>query len=792
MNNTKLPILVLKNIILFPHSEIRLELENDKDKELVSLADSYYNKHILIVHPNDELEDTIDKTSFPRIGVIGYINMKLDLPNNKTRIVIRGLNRVKVLSYSEEVDDVKVSSFEEVKKTELSLTESMAYSRSLIKQTENYIEHSPNVSNSILSDILGVNDIDKMTDILTMFIPGSYGRKLEYLNEVNAISRVMMLLDDINLEISVTDLEQEIDDRVSYELDKSQREYILNEKIKIMKNELGEGYDKDREIDKLKHKLRNSDIPYYVKDRLELEIKRYEATPVMSSEIGMIKTYIDTLFALPWNKYTKDNVDLALAKEKLDSTHYGLFDVKERVLEYLALSQMTKGLNSPIICFVGPPGVGKTTFAKSIAEAIGRKYVKISVGGVNDEADIVGHRRAYIGSAPGKIIDGIKRSGSSNPVFVIDEIDKMTKDIKGDPASSLLEVLDKEQNKYFVDHYIEEQFDLSKVMFILTANYMDRIPEELLDRLEIIEISSYTEFEKFNICKNYIIPNGIKIHGLSDYNVEFTDDAIRMIIRNYTKEAGVRELERKVYSIFRKIIKGIVVDNKKSLNIIDEGIVKELLGNPIFTNTVNKDKEDVGIVNGMSYTIYGGDILKIEVNFYQGDGKIITTGSLGNVFIESAKIALSYIKSNYKKFDIDYEKLLNSDIHIHVPEGAVKKDGPSAGIAITTAIVSAFTDLKIKSNISMTGEITLRGDVLPVGGLKEKVIGAKNAGVKKIFVPSGNKKDIEELDKEITEGLKFIYVDTYLDVYDSIKEKKKIKKEKKEKKEIKETKETSK
>ena len=777
MNNKKLPVLVLKNIILFPHSEIRLELENDKDKELVSLADSYYNKHILIVHPEDALEDSIDSSSFPRIGVIGYINMKLDLPNNRTRIVIRGLDRVKVLSYTDE-EGTKVSNFEEVKKSELSLSEQMAYSRSLIKQTEYYIEHSPNASNSILSDILGVNDIDKITDILTMFIPGTYERKLEYLNEVSATARAMMLLDDINMEISVTDLEQEIEDRVAFELDKTQKEYILNEKIKIMRKELGEGYDKDLEVDSLKQKLNNPKLPKAIRDRLELEIKRYEATPAMSSEIGMLKTYIDTLFALPWNNYTEDNKDLNLAKEKLDSTHYGLDELKERIIEYLALAQMTNGLNNPIICFVGPPGVGKTTFAKSIADAIGRRYVKISVGGVNDEADIVGHRRTYIGAFPGKIIDGIKRAGVSNPVFVIDEIDKMTKDIKGDPASSLLEVLDKEQNKYFMDHYIEEQFDLSKVMFILTANYIERIPEELRDRLEIIEISSYTEYEKYNICKNHIIPNGIKEHGLENYNIDFTDDAIFKIIRNYTKEAGVRELERKVYAILRKLIKKIVVEKQETLNIIDEGMVKELLGNEIYSETKNKEKDSIGIVNGMSYTIYGGDILKIEVNFYEGEGKIITTGSLGNVFIESAKIALSYIKSNYKAFGIDYEKLSKSDIHIHVPEGAVKKDGPSAGIAITTAIISAFTNLKISSTISMTGEITLRGDILPVGGLKEKIIGAKKAGVKKVYLPKENEQEVSSFDKEITSGIKFIYVGNYLQVFEFLTEKKKIKSKK--------------
>ena len=769
MDKTKLPVLVLKNIILFPHSEIRLELENDKDKELISLADSYYNKHILIIHPNNELEASIDKTSFPRIGIIGYINMKLDLPNNKTRIVIRGLNRVKVLSYTSEVDGIKVSYFEDIKTPKLSSVEEMAYSRSLIKQTEYYIEHCPTASNSILSDILGVNDIDKITDILTMFIPGTYQRKLEYLNETSPTTRVMMLLDDINMEISVTELEQEIEDKISFELEKTQRDYILNEKIKIMKEELGEGYDKDRETTKLKERLKNSNIPISIKKRLELEIKRYESIPAMSSEIGMVRNYIDTLFSLPWNIYTKDNENLDDAMEKLNKTHYGLEEVKERVIEYLALNQMTKGVNNPIICLVGPPGVGKTTFAKSIASAINRKYTKISVGGISDEADIVGHRRAYIGSSPGKIIEGLKKAGSSNPVFVIDEVDKMTKDIKGDPASSLLEVLDKDQNKYFCDNYIEEEYDLSKVMFILTANYIDQIPIELLDRLEIIEISSYTENEKFNICKNYIIPNGIKSHGLEDANIEFTDDAISKIIKNYTKEAGVRELERKIHTILRKIVKEIIIDKKESLNIIDESIVIKYLGNEKYPDSKNnKYKSEIGIVNAMSYTIYGGDILKIEVDFYKGNGNIVATGSLGEVFIESTKIALSYIKSNYKKFGINYETLENSDIHIHVPEGAIKKDGPSAGIAITTAIISAFTNLKIKNNISMTGEITLRGEVLPVGGLKEKVIGAKKAGVDKIILPSSNKKDIEELDKEIINNLKFIYVDNYLQVFENL------------------------
>lgn len=767
MDKTKLPVLVLKNIILFPYNEIRIELENDKDKELASLADSYYNKHILIINPIDELEESIDKTSFPRIGVIGYINMRLEMPNNKTRIVIRGLNRVKVLSYSNSDSDIPVSSFEDIETKKLSLTEEMAYSRSLIKQTEYYIEHCPTAGNSILSDILGVNNTSKITDILTTFVPGTYMRKLEYLNEIDPTTRAMMLLDDINVEVSVAKLEEKIEDKISFELDKTQRDYILNEKIKIMKEELGEGYDKDSEVIELRNKITNPNIPLKVRKRLDLEVKRYESIPAMSSEIGMVRNYIEELLSLPWGKYTNDNKNLNDAKKILDESHYGLIEVKERVLEYLALNQLTGGLRSEVICFVGPPGVGKTTFAKSIAKAIGRKYTKISVGGVNDEADIMGHRRAYIGSSPGKIIDGIKRSNSMNPVFVIDEIDKMTKDIKGDPASSLLEVLDKEQNKYFSDHYIEEEFDLSKVIFILTANYKEQIPSELYDRLEIIEISSYTEYEKFNICRDYIIPKGIKSHGLTDVNVEFTDDAIFKIIRNYTKEAGVRELERKIYSILRKIVKKIVVDKQESLNIVDDAFVKKYLGNEIYTTTP-KTLNEVGVVNAMSYTACGGEILKVEVNYYKGNGNIIATGSLGDVFIESARIALSYIKSNYKRFGIDYDFLEKSDIHIHVPFLSVKKEGPSAGIAITTAIISAFTNLSVSNNISMTGEVTLRGEVLPVGGIKEKIIGAKTFGVRKLYLPIENKRDVECLEKEITSGIRFIYVDNYIQIFDSL------------------------
>ena len=764
MVETCLPVLVLRNIILFPQSEIRIELENDKDKELISLAESYYNKHILVVHPNDMFSENISVDDYPKIGVLGYINMKLDLPNNKTRIVIRGLNRVQVKNY-EKSDSFVTSVIDEIHYKKLDKYEEIAFSRSLIKQVEYYIEQNPNMSNSVLSQILGINDIDKITDVLVMSIPGTYERKLEYLNEVDPTNRVMMLLEDINQELKIIKLEQRIEEKVNTNIEKSQRDFILQEKIKAIKEELGVSYDKDTEIDSIRSKMDSISLPDKVRERLNIEISRYEATSMSSPEIGMIKTYIDTILSLPWNKKTIDNKDLNKAMSVLDSSHFGLNEVKIRIIEYLALLQMNNNTNSPIICLVGPPGVGKTTFAKSVADAMNRCFTKVSVGGINDESDIIGHKRAYIGSSCGKIIQGMKKAGSSNPVFVIDEIDKMTKDIKGDPASTLLEVLDKEQNKNFCDNYIEEEFDLSNVMFICTANYIDRIPLELLDRLEIIEMSSYTEYEKLNICKKHIIPKGIKEYNLEDVMIEFTDDAILKIIRDYTKEAGVRELERLILSILRKIIKDMIMLNNQSINIIDNGMVVHYLGKEKYSYHHKDSKALVGVVNGMSYTIFGGDILKIEVNYFKGHGSVITTGQLGDVFIESAKIALSYIKSNYKYFGVDYSVLEENDIHIHVPEGAIRKDGPSAGTALTTAIISAITKRKIPSNIAMTGEITLRGEILAIGGLKEKIIGAKRAGVTKIYLPSSNEKDLEEIEDYIKEGIRFIFVSNYKELY---------------------------
>ena len=491
-----------------------------------------------------------------------------------------------------------------------------------------------------------------------------------------------------------------------------------------------------------------------------------------SPELGMIRTYIETVLSLPWEVYTKDNDDLAKVKEVLDKSHFGLEQVKQRIIEYLAVKKNTNNLKSPIICLVGPPGVGKTTLAKSIADSLNRKVTKISVGGINDEAEIVGHRRTYIGSEPGLIISGMRKAGSSNPVFIIDEIDKMTKDIHGDPASSLLEVLDPEQNKNYTDHYIEEEFDLSKVMFITTANYYEQIPNELRDRLEIIELSSYTEYEKLDIARNYLIPNGLKEHGLSSNDVEFSREVILTIIRNYTKEAGVRDLSRNIATVLRKIVTDKLTGKNKDFYEITDYNIEKYLGKRKFTYTDVDIIEHVGVVNGLAYTPFGGDTLPIEAVAFPGTGKIILTGSLGDVMKESANLAFDYIKANYKKFNIPLEKLEKQDIHIHVPEGATPKDGPSAGVTITTTLISLLTDTSIHSNVAMTGEMTLRGKVLAIGGLKEKVIGAHRNGIKTIFIPINNDKDLDDIPEEIKKDIKFVLVDRYMDIYSNLFKKK--------------------
>ena len=762
---SNLPVLLLKNMVLFPYNEIRIEFDSDNEKKILSLAESCYDNSILIVNPSDNLESDPEIDELPNYGIVSKIKMKLDMPNGKTRIIISGESRAKIFAYSKD-EGIYEALYSNMPMEELSVKEEIAYVRALNKHIDVYVREVPYMSNTILSQTAGINNIDRLTDIVVLYLPINNERKQEYLKESSSTVRVKMILDDINRDIEILKLEQKIESDVAIGLEQTQKEFVLKEKIKAIREELGEEEQNESEI--LKDRINELECPKKVKEKLLLELNKYSMASSFSPETGIIRNYIDWLLSLPWNTFTEERKDLKKVRENMDSTHYGLETVKDRVIEYLAVKQNTNNLRSPIICLVGPPGVGKTTFAKNIAKSLNRKVTKISVGGINDEAEIIGHRRAYIGAAPGLIIQGMKRAGTKNPVFIIDEIDKMTKDIKGDPASSLLEVLDKEQNKYFVDHYIEEEFDLSSVMFIATANYLSQIPDELRDRLEIIELSSYTEFEKLNIAKNHLVVNQMKEHGLKESQVDFLDEAILALIRNYTKESGVRELDRLIATIMRKIVKKIVVDKSKAKYVINSDSLEEYVGIKKFLYNDNEEDERVGIVNGMAYTTFGGDILPIETVMFKGKEELVLTGSLGEVMQESAKIAFDYIKSNADVFGIDLDSIEGNTIHIHVPEGAIQKEGPSAGVALTTALISLFTDVPISSRISMTGEITLTGRILPIGGLKEKVIGAYRARVNKIFLPRENEKDLKEVPDDIKEKIEFIFIDNYLDIYNNI------------------------
>ena len=757
----KLLVLIINDMVIFPNTEVRLEYDNTYDKDMVSIVDKIEDDLVLIVNPIDDSDYNI--TSLPKYGVLGRLKLKLNVPNGKTRVVLEGLRRVEISNYSANEDE----HFFYAGYSEIDLTETKAesnYTNILIKAVENYIDKVPYMGNAIISQLSTVNSLSELCDLVASFLTLDYKRKKKYITIINPVDRCKSLIKDMNEDLKFIKLEQSIEAEVEKELSNAQKEYFLREKIKLMQQELGDTVSKDDEISSLKKKANKLKCNAKVKERILHEISRYETVNSNSPELGMIRDYIDCLLALPWNTYTKDNENLVKVKEILDSSHYALDEVKERIIEYLAVKQNTKNHRSPIICLVGPPGVGKTSLAISIAKSLNRNVAKISVGGINDEAEIIGHRRTYVGACPGRIIQGMKRAGTTNPVFIIDEIDKMTKDIKGDPASSLLEVLDPEQNSKFSDHYVEEEFDLSKVLFIATANYIDQIPYELRDRLEIINLSSYTEYEKLDIAKKHLIPKELEAHGLTPLQVQISDEAIMTIIRNYTKEAGVRELEREIASLFRKIVKKILLDNDCPFFDITPEKLVDFIGEKKFSYLENITKKEIGVVNGMAYTIYGGDILPIEATMFKGKGELILTGSLGDVMQESCRIALSYIKANTKLFNIDSKLLEENDIHIHFPEGAINKDGPSAGITITTALISLLRQEAVEKSISMTGEITLRGRVLTIGGLKEKVIGSHRAGIKTIFIPRENEKDLKEIPKEVSSDIEFILVESYEEI----------------------------
>ena len=764
MKKYNLPVILLKGIILLPQNTLKLEFDSkNTDNNVIDMSLLFHDNYILVV-------SEYDSRNLPKIGILSKIENNLVLPNGNTRVDIKGLRRVNIVEFLNlnKVKEPLESIVSEIEVEKVDNEEIII--NKLVKEIKSYVKNIPYISNSMISLIEKEKSLDKFTDIVVPTLINNRKRMLEYLNITNPNVRGEMLLKDIYQEKEMFQIERKIDMKIRKEMDDSQKEFLIKEKIKLLKEELGETSNKDSDVEKLKLRIDKLDCPKKIKERLNFELSRYETGSSMSPEVNVIRDYIEWLLDLPWNVFTKDNDDLRSVRASLDKSHYGLEEVKQRIIEYLAVKKLSKSNNSPIICLVGPPGVGKTSLAFSIAEAMKRNFVKISVSGIKDESEILGHRKTYVGASPGRIIASLKKAKSSNPLFLIDEIDKMSNEYHNDPVSSLLGVLDPEQNKYFSDNYIEEDFDLSHVLFILTANYIENIPEALRDRLEIINISGYTEFEKLDIATKHLLPKIIKEKGLNEDFININNDTILKIIRNYTKESGVRELERQLDKLVRKIVTQIVMNNIKvnKININDKVLEKYLGKEKYKFNT--KTKSQVGVVNGLAYTIYGGDTLPIEVNYFKGKGSLILTGSLGEVMKESASIALNYLKSNYQYYKINYDDLINNDIHIHVPEGAIKKDGPSAGIALTLAILSAITKTKIPNTLALTGEITLRGHVLAIGGLKEKSIGALRSGIKTIIIPFDNAKDLEELPDEVKNNIKFIKVKSFKEVYKVIKD----------------------
>ena len=762
MTQTNLPILYLRDVVLLPFNDIRLEFSNDIDKKILNIAESNYDGYVLLINLNDPLEEEPDYNTLPDIGILGKIKSKIDLPNGITRVVMTGIDRVEIVSINNNNDFLSAFVIS-TKEYDYNEVEASALRRVLYRKLDEYIDISPYMSNTVIGRITEVKNISKLSDIIVSELPLEYNEVLKYVSITNPMNRIREITLDLSKEIETVRLENEIEDNLKVKLEEEQKEYMLREKIKLIKEELGEVDLKDADIDKIRNKMNSLDLPESIIKRLNEEIDRYSLTSSASPEVTTIRTYIDWLLCLPWNKLSKDNTDVKKITEVLNNSHFGLESVKKRIIEYIAVKKKTNTSNSPIICLVGPPGVGKTSLASSIAKALNKDFVKVSLGGINDEAEILGHRRTYVGASPGKIIQQMKKANTSNPVFLIDEVDKLTKDYKGDPASALLEILDKEQNDKFCDNYIEEEFDLSNVMFILTANNIGGIPAPLLDRLEIIELSSYTIYEKLNIAKYHLIPDLLNEYKVK--NIKFTDSAIQKIITYYTKEAGARDLYRQIDSIIRK---AIINNDKSSKIVIDNGDVEAYLGATKYNITINDTNTKTGIVNGLVYTMYGGNILKVTCTLYPGKGNVTLTGALGDVIKESIYIALSYIKANNTMFKIDYKIFEEVDFHFHIEEGSIPKDGPSAGVTIVTAILSLLKNKIIPNNVSMTGEITLRGKILPVGGLKEKLIAATTNGIDTVYLPLESSKEFSLLPSEVRDNLNIILVEDYEDVYKSL------------------------
>ncbi len=758
---TRVPVICTRGIIVFPGLDVMIEVGRQKSINAVNEASANYDGMVWVVCQNDIMVDNPKKENLYEVGTLSKIKI-VRRKEGFMRVTFTGMKRAR-LSELEDSDDIMMASIQPLDDVQGDTMEEVA----LVKRVISAFEKLSNVASAFPADIIaqlskGVSAIT-LTDQFAQYFPLETPVKQRLLETLDVNERMVQIIAELEKQQQFSKLESSINDKVKEHIDDGQKEYYLREKLKAIKEELGDVSNFTDDVSSMREMLEKNPYPDHVKEKAKEEIQRYELLPPGSGEASVERTYIDWLLKVPWWQETEDNSDLKAVRGILDEDHYGLEKVKQRIMEYLAVKQMTGSLNSPILCLVGPPGVGKTSLAKSVARSLDRKFVKMSLGGVRDEAEIRGHRRTYLGSLPGRIIQGMKKAQVINPVFLIDEIDKMGADYKGDPSDALLEVLDPEQNQFFSDHYLEEPYDLSKVLFIATANYLENIPAPLQDRLEIIELPSYTEVDKVQIAIDHLIPKQLNANGLKPTQFKLKEKEILYLIRHYTREAGVRQLERVIGSLCRKTVLEILNEGKKSVTVSNK-LINEWLGKEMFEYGVKEKKDQVGVVTGLAYTSFGGDVLSIEVNYFEGKGKLSLTGKLGDVMKESAEIALDYVKAHAKELGIDPGFFENHDIHIHIPEGAVPKDGPSAGVTMTTALVSALSDRAVHADLAMTGEVTLRGNVLPIGGLREKSLAANRAGITRILMPKANLRDLDDVPQAVKDNVKFIPVETMAQV----------------------------
>ncbi|MEB3100405.1 endopeptidase La [Ferviditalea candida] len=752
----RIPLLPLRGLLVFPSMVLHLDVGREKSIKALEKAMLEDNMILLCSQSEVNIEDPSEDDIY-KVGTVSKVRQMLKLPNGTIRVLVEGMFRAEVLEYTDSDQYFEVMA-KELPETEVPDPEIDALMRSVLTQFEHYISLSKKVTPETLAAVSDIDEPGRLADVICSHLSLKIKDKQMILETVDVKQRLESMLDILNNEREVLELERKISQRVKKQMEKTQKEYYLREQMKAIQKELGDKEGRAGEVEELRQQLENTDVPEKVREKIEKEIDRLEKMPSTSAEGGVIRNYVDWLLALPWNKQTEDDLDLDRAEQILNEDHYGLEKPKERVLEYLAVQKLVKKLKGPILCLVGPPGVGKTSMARSIARSLGREFVRMSLGGVRDEAEIRGHRRTYVGAMPGRIIQGIKNAGSNNPVFLLDEIDKMAMDFRGDPSSALLEVLDPEQNNTFSDHFIELPFDLSNVMFITTANAVHTIPRPLLDRMEVLYLSGYTELEKLKIAERYLLPKQKKEHGLEENQLHADEHTLLQVIRQYTREAGVRNLEQQVAAICRKAAKMIVSDKQHAAITISESNLAEFLGPVKFRYGLAEEEDQIGAVTGLAWTEVGGDTLVIEVTVMPGNGKLTLTGKLGDVMKESAQAAFSYTRSRADRLKIDPAFHEKNDIHIHIPEGAIPKDGPSAGITMATALISALTNIPVSREVAMTGEITLRGRVLPIGGFKEKALAAHRAGIKKVLLPKENEKDLKDIPESVRSELTFVLV----------------------------------